>query len=288
MRKNKTRRFHIPAVVVICSAVILIGAACNIWYWKSKNAEINTIDLNTSTFIANSDKQIADIKERNAAEEKARQEAAKAAAEQAMTADGSKAASVNSSVCNGAKTHNNPANIDVVVNKKHCIQPVTYEPSDLVTTNGATVSAQIVDAFNQLFTAAAAAGQPFYVTSSYRSYQTQVATYNYWVSTSGAAGADTYSARPGYSEHQTGFAFDVAAHGCVLDCFGSTSQYAWFQQYAADYGFVQRYYSGYEAITGYKAEEWHYRYVGKAVAKDMQLKGIMTLEEYWSVSGGDY
>lgn len=286
MRKNRTHRFRIP-VIIICLVVILIGAVGNVWYWNSQNAEIDSINKNSNTFIANSDKQIAEIKERKAAEAKARQEAAKAAADKSIT-EGSSAASVDSSVCNGASAHNNPARIDVVVNKKHCMQPVTYEPADLVTSNGATLSAQAVDAFNQLYTAAAAAGQPFYVTSSYRSYQSQVSTYNYWVSTSGAAGADTYSARPGYSEHQTGLAFDVAANGCVLDCFGATSQYAWFQQYAADYGFVQRYYSGYEAITGYKAEEWHYRYVGKAVAKDMQVKGIKTLEQYWSISGGDY
>lgn len=102
------------------------------------------------------------------------------------------------------------------------------------------------------------------------------------------AGADTYSARPGYSEHQTGLAFDVAANGCTLNCFGSTSQYQWFQQNAADYGFIQRYYSGYEVITGYKSEEWYYRYVGASIAKDMQAKGIKTLEQYWNIPGGDY
>ena len=101
-------------------------------------------------------------------------------------------------------------------------------------------------------------------------------------------GADTYSARPGYSEHQTGLAFDVAAGSCVLDCFGTTSQYQWLQANAADYGFIQRYYAGYENITGYKAEEWHYRYVGTAVAKDMQARGIKTLEQYWDILGGGY
>ena len=81
---------------------------------------------------------------------------------------------------------------------------------------------------------------------------------------------------------------DVAANGCVLDCFGATSQYQWLQAHAAEYGFIQRYYAGYEAITGYSAEEWHYRYVGVDVATDMKNKGIMTLEEYYGISGGDY
>src|SRR5690606_33199023 len=124
--------------------------------------------------------------------------------------------------------------------------------------------------------------------SSYRSYNTQIATYNRWVSISGSAGADTYSARPGYSEHQTGFVIDVAAKGCTLDCFGETSQYKWFQQNSAKFGFIQRYHAGYESITGYKAEEWHYRYVGVEVALDMQAKGIKTLEQYWNIPGGDY
>ena len=115
-----------------------------------------------------------------------------------------------------------------------------------------------------------------------------MSTYAYWVSVSGASGADTYSARPGYSEHQTGYAFDVAAGGCALDCFGTTSQYQWMQQHAAEYGFIQRYYAGYESITGYKAEGWHYRYVGVDVAQDMKAKGIKTLEQYWSIPGGDY
>jgi D-alanyl-D-alanine carboxypeptidase len=168
------------------------------------------------------------------------------------------------------------------------MQPVGYAPTDLTTSNGATLSAKAMPAFLQMYAAAAATGQPFYVTSSYRSYTTQISTYNHWIATSGQAGADTYSARPGYSEHQTGFAFDVAANGCTLDCFGSTSQYQWFQQHAADYGFIQRYYAGYESITGYKAEEWHYRYVGVEVAKDMQAKGVKTLEQYWNISGGDY
>lgn len=187
-----------------------------------------------------------------------------------------------------AEPHDTLSSIDVVVNKKHHLQPLGYEPSDLVTSNGATLSRKAIDAYDRLYAAAAAAGQGFHVTSSYRSYATQVSTYNYWVSVSGQAGADTYSARPGYSEHQTGLAFDVAAGNCTLDCFGSTAQYKWLQAHAADYGFIQRYYAGYEKITGYKAEEWHYRYVGVAVAKDMKAKGIKTLEEYWNVPGGDY
>lgn len=140
-----------------------------------------------------------------------------------------------------------------------------------------------------MLSAARAAGQPLSVTSSYRSYGTQITTYNYWVSVSGKDGADTYSARPGYSEHQTGFALDVqTTDGRSLSDFAGTSQYAWLNAHAHEYGFIQRYIAGYESITGYKAEEWHYRYVGVDVASDMKAKNIFTLEQYWSMSGGDY
>jgi D-alanyl-D-alanine carboxypeptidase len=251
-----------------------------------KNNEIEKANQESTQQIAEMDAQLKEIEERKIAEaKKAEQDAAaKQAAEQARTGQGG---AIDSKACNTSTSHNNPASIDVVVNKKHCIQPLDYVPA-LATSNGATLSTKAIDAYNQMFTAAAAAGQPFYVTSSYRSYATQVSTYNKWVAQSGQAEADTYSARPGYSEHQTGFAFDVAASGCTLDCFGSTSQYKWFQVHAPHFGFIQRYYAGYEDITGYKAEEWHYRYVGVAVANDMQAKGIKTLEQYWNIPGGDY
>lgn len=294
-RKNRhAKHTHIPkrwhligiSVLLVCIA----GLTTFLYLYNiSVNQEVEATNAASQKLIQESDAKIKEIQARKAAEEKARQEAAaKKAAEQAKVSDASNAGSIDASACNRATEHNNPSRIDVMVNKKHCIQPLTFAPNDLVTSHGATLSAKAVAAFNQMFAAAAAAGQGFYVTSSYRSYNDQVATYNYWVSMSGQAGADTYSARPGYSEHQTGLVMDVAANGCVLDCFGSTSQYRWFQQNAANYGFIQRYYAGSESVTGYKAEEWHYRYVGVAIAKDMKAKNIKTLEEYWGMPGGVY
>ncbi|HWT39799.1 MAG TPA: M15 family metallopeptidase [Dongiaceae bacterium] len=281
------KRIWRTAIVVV---VLATASTCVLlWHSTQINAEVAAINQRSAASQKVLDQQIVAAKARKAAEEKAKQEAAaKQAAELSLTTDQSSASSIDSTTCNAAKNHNNPASIDVLVNKKHCLQPVTYVPDDLVTSNGATLSAKAITAYNELFNAAAAAGEPFYVTSSYRSYNDQVSTYNYWVGTSGKAGADTYSARPGYSEHQTGLAFDVAAHGCVLNCFGGTTAYQWLQQHAADYGFIQRYYAGYESITGYEAEEWHYRYVGVAVAQDMKAKGVKTLEQYWNIPGGDY
>lgn len=279
-------------VVCVVAILLFVAAACGTFtmlYNDTINKQIRARDDAFRQLADTTAQQIEAIKMRKAAELKAKQEAdANEAAEAARSSQGSDASTVDSSKCNTATVHNNPDSVDVLVNKKHCLQPVTFAPKDLVTSNGATLSAKAIPAYNQLFAAAAAVGQGFYVTSSYRSYNDQVSTYNYWVGTSGQAGADTYSARPGYSEHQTGLAFDVAANGCVLDCFGSTSQYQWLQQNAANYGFIQRYYAGSEAITGYKAEEWHYRYVGVQIAKDMKAKGVKTLEEYWGLAGGSY
>lgn len=266
---------------LVCGSLIIGGAVLNIWAMHTKNGAIEAKKQASSSLLAQLNTELQETREKKAAQALAAQQAAEAA-------KSGTSSTIDSKMCNNATAHIDPTAPDVMVNKKHCIQPLAFAPDDLVTVHGATLSKKAADAFTQLFIAAAAAGQPFYVTSSYRSYANQAATYNQWVATSGQAGADTYSARPGYSEHQTGFAFDVAASGCALDCFGTTPQYAWFQLHAADYGFIQRYYAGSETITGYMAEEWHYRYVGVHVARDMQARGIKTLEEYWHLNGGSY
>lgn len=289
--KRRSRRFlkrRIPLIIILI-VVIGVFAAFNMRLQAEKNQEIQATIQQFQQVQAELTQKIDEIMAaRKAAEEKARQEAAAKKTAQEVIA-GVDASDIDPTTCNTAKSHNNPSQIDVLVNKKHCMQPLTFTPNDLKTVYGATLSNKAVADFVAMYEAAQAAGQPFTVTSSFRSYDTQVATYNYWVSVSGKAGADTYSARPGYSEHQTGLTVDVAStSGCSLDCFGSTSQYKWLQANAAKYGFIQRYYAGQEAITGYKAEEWHYRYVGKSVALDMKQRGIKTLEAYWDMPGGDY
>lgn len=216
-----------------------------------------------------------------------RQAAARTIAARSASGD-SATEDIDSRQCAATNTHIDPLAMDVVVNKKHCIQPLSYQPSDLITTHGVTLRAEASNAFLRLSTAAQEAGQSFFVTSSYRSYADQVATYRYWVATSGQEVADTYSARPGYSEHQTGLVVDVATPGCMLDCFGATTQYQWLQENAATYGFIQRYQKNSELITGYKAEEWHFRYVGTKTAQRMKAQNITTLEELFAIPGGSY
>ena len=120
--------------------------------------------------------------------------------------------------------------------------------------------------------------------SGFRSYGTQAKLYQSYVNREGQAAADRYSARPGYSEHQTGLAFDVIGTNGHLVEDESAAQ--WLLDHAADYGFVVRYLKGKESVTGYMHEEWHLRYVGKE-AKEIAASGL-TLEEYYGFDGGDY
>lgn len=293
----RTPRAHKTLCLGLATLIVVWGAACIILFRHYESAATARAAASKKA-INQIEAKAADLRSRKLLEgQTAADEKAKAAAEaEKVTGEAKESPGAASQLppaaaattCGAPGPHTNPAAIDVVVNKKRCLQPLTFAPPDLVTSNGATLSSKAMDSFNRMFAAAAAAGQPFLVSSSFRSYSTQVSTYNYWVGVSGQAGADTYSARPGYSEHQTGLVVDVGAGDCVLDCFGSTSQYQWLQDNAAKYGFIQRYYKGYEGVTGYVAEEWHYRYVGTAVAEDMRAKGIKTLEQYFGVEGGDY
>ena len=120
--------------------------------------------------------------------------------------------------------------------------------------------------------------------SGFRSYETQKKLYEEYIEEDGKEAADRESARPGYSEHQTGLAFDVISTNGELVTEEKAAQ--WLLDHAADYGFVVRYLKGKEKETGYMSEEWHLRYVGKE-AKEIAESGL-SLEEYYGFEGGDY
>ncbi|HAM64074.1 MAG TPA: hypothetical protein DCP62_10685 [Erysipelotrichaceae bacterium] len=120
------------------------------------------------------------------------------------------------------------------------------------------------------------------VTSSYRSYATQNTLYNRYVANDGKAEADTYSARPGHSEHQTGLAVDIITSTSSLSTFKNTKEYQWLMENAEDYGFILRYAESKQTITGYISEPWHWRYVGIETAKDFNTKN-MTFDEYYRI-----
>ena len=135
------------------------------------------------------------------------------------------------------------------------------------------------DAFQKLSDAAAQEGLDLYIGSDYRDYAYQVKIYNNYCDLYGSEQADSFSARPGYSEHQTGLTIDC---NTIDDAFGETAEAVWLAEHCADYGFIIRFPDGKENITGYQYEPWHIRYVGVDIAKEIQ-KYDLTLEEYLGV-----
>ena len=117
--------------------------------------------------------------------------------------------------------------------------------------------------------------------STYRSYNYQVNLYNRYVQQDGKENADTYSGRPGHSEHQTGLAADVYNKTETYTNFEKTKEYEWMQNHAHEYGFILRFPKDKVDETGYQFESWHYRYVGLEAAKYIKEHNI-SFEEYYA------
>ncbi|HSX46410.1 MAG TPA: M15 family metallopeptidase [Patescibacteria group bacterium] len=183
-----------------------------------------------------------------------------------------------------------------IVSKVRPLEPLNYAPDDLVTpvvplrananSSEMRLREEPAAALRAMVADAKKAGISLILVSGYRSYQLQVSVYNGYVQQYGQAGADKQSARPGTSEHQTGLAADLgAANGkCELEqCFADTSEGHWIADNAYNYGFILRYVSGKDAVTGYEYEPWHVRYVGKDLSMEMHKENIQTLEEFFGV-----
>lgn len=167
----------------------------------------------------------------------------------------------------------------IICNKYHTLKS-DYVPN-LVSLNGyggGYLEKEAAKHFKEMADAAKGEGIKVYNISGYRSYNTQKSLYNSYVSRDGKSKADTYSARAGTSEHQTGLATDINS---VSTSFETTQTYKWLSKNAYKYGFILRYPKGKEYITGYMYEPWHYRYVGVNVAKIIYEKNI-TYEEYYA------
>jgi D-alanyl-D-alanine carboxypeptidase len=173
----------------------------------------------------------------------------------------------------------------VVVNKARPLNPVNYAPT-LAALNLPGVKGQMrpeaAAALQKMFADyQAQTGDHFTVVSPYRSYTTQVSVYNGWVAKLGKAQADRQSARPGYSEHQTGLAVDV--NTAVSQAFGATAPGKWIAANSWQYGFIVRYPDGLEPVTGYEYEPWHLRFIGVELATEMHTTGIQTLEQFFGL-----
>ena len=161
----------------------------------------------------------------------------------------------------------------LIANKTYSL-PSSYYPGGL--TN------EFNEAFNQMKSAASSEGINIYVVSGFRSYNTQNTLYNNYVNRDGRDEADTYSARPGHSEHQTGLAADF---NMVDDDFEYTAEGKWLNDNAYKYGFILRYPKGKTGETGYIYESWHYRYVGVDLASKLYNGGNwISLESYFGIT----
>lgn len=164
----------------------------------------------------------------------------------------------------------------LIANKKYPL-PSTFAPGE---------NKEARAAYEAMAQDAKAAGFELVAFSTYRSYEYQQTLYDNYVSRDGKENADRYSARPGYSEHQTGMAFDIGEKDkedlWLTPEFGESAAGKWLVDNAHKYGFILRYPEGKEAITGYMYESWHFRYLGVDLATKVK-KSKLTLEEYLGI-----
>lgn len=183
---------------------------------------------------------------------------------------------------------NNPYHI--IANKNQAL-PEGYKPINLVIPNiqfsfdgvheKKYMEQGAASALEELFEGAKKEDVHLVAISGYRSYERQKELYNSYVRREGRAAADTFSARPGHSEHQTGYTMDISArsnHNQLTESFSYTKEGKWLADHAHEYGFIIRYPKGKEEITGYIYEPWHVRYVGQELAAYIHEHDL-TLEE---------
>ncbi|MBU5335827.1 M15 family metallopeptidase [Intestinibacter bartlettii] len=186
---------------------------------------------------------------------------------------------VNAQTTTITKNKNGAYNVlgTIIVNKKYGLgQDYTYK-------NNKKLFDEATDAFNNMQQDALKDGISINIVSRYRSYDVQSWLYKNYKKT--YSDVDTFSAKPGFSEHQTGLAFDVNGldpQTSVKDKFEFTKEYEWLKNNAYKYGFILRYPKGKSYVTGYKFEPWHYRYVGTNISYVLK-DGNTTLEEYLSI-----
>jgi D-alanyl-D-alanine carboxypeptidase len=186
-----------------------------------------------------------------------------------------------------------PSSTWIVVNKQNPLNPIDYKPQDLVAPKFGSLNAnpygrklrkEAATAAFKLATAMKAAGKgSLIIQSAYRSYSEQSTIHDRQVERFGLKAGEALAARPGYSEHQTGWAMDVSARGqgCQIRvCFGQTKAGLWLAANAYKHGFIIRYPNFATPTTGYQYEPWHLRYVGKGLARVMHDDGVHTLEKF--------
>ena len=174
---------------------------------------------------------------------------------------------------------------DMLVNKHRCLSK-DFVPDDLMdidekyaSESGFKVSRVAMNAFIEMNNQAEKDGMGLIINSAYRSYDDQEKLNNIYRNSYGQEYVDKYVAKPGYSEHQTGLAFDIGSKKSRI--FANSDEYLWLRENAYKFGFIYRFDKRYEDLTGFRNEAWHYRYVGKKIAKYIYEHNNMSLEEYY-------
>ena len=174
----------------------------------------------------------------------------------------------------------------ILVNKFNYLEE-GYTPEDLVDMglqyafSGKKIREEVYTAFKRMVKDAKKEDLTIVANSTFRTYDYQQGLYTRYKNDYGKEYADSYAARPGHSEHQTGLAIDVSTLNSTMSNFEETDEFAWLQEHAHEYGFILRYPKGKEFLTGYNYESWHYRYVGEEVANEIHSLGI-TFDEYYA------
>lgn len=291
MKRNKKQKIQRTIIMVAALFLILLGA---MFFLKGKSDDKN----NDSEQSANSNEEepTIEIPEENENEpsneqEPVNEEQEEEKEEQEKEEEQEKIEDKSDDVVENEIVAD-PKAYDALVNKINNL-PDSYAPDDLVSLDDVPtvlknpevnqLREKAYSALIDLFAAAKnEAEYELFARSGYRSYNTQTALYNSYVSNNGQAAADKYSAKPGQSEHQTGLAIDItceALNYLLDDTFADTEEGKWVSENAHRFGFIVRYPKGKEEITGYSYEPWHIRYLGTELATKVFESGL-TLEEY--------
>lgn len=191
-----------------------------------------------------------------------------------------------------AHSLDDPSSRWIVVDKRRPLTPRRYAPPDLVAvpvphTNPPILRKAAAGAVVALFAAAASERRLALASNStYRPYSDQQQVYAGDRQNLGRTEADRLTLRPGYSEHQTGFAIDigtVSGHCDLNACLGNEPEGRWLAANAWRFGFVLRYPADREHVTGIEYEPWHFRYLGASLARELHETKVQTLEEFFGL-----
>lgn len=297
MRRNVQRRrrrgLAFLAVCVVAIAVVLLIRYENLTAQAPEENAANSGNTEQTTPAASESPAASDEPSDTPSDEPSDEPSEQPSDEPAGTDAPTKPAIATAGEEDGYAVVAQPESVTVLVDKQYKL-PDGYEPSDLVYPDVRFTFSEKIDkrkmrqeaanALEDLFAGAEKDGIYLAGVSAYRSQETQKSLFNRYVEKDGLEKALTYSAFPGTSEHQTGLAIDVSGSDgkCAAeDCFGGTPEAEWLAEHAPEYGYIIRYPKGKDAITGYKYEPWHIRYVGKELAQELDEKDL-TLEEYYN------